>query len=719
MAIVNDPEEPIVRDDRLPASVMPLTSKMRRRIAASILARRGEILSEWWDSQFDEGRIRRYAVEGVDGRDKDTLVRTFLDPLLNLLIGYVRTGEDRYQDAYLDERLRYAPHRASPLVRVRFFDEVLPADEAAIIGASQLPSELPSALWAVLTEVHAPLRSAPSQSPLRFLTLGDCLMTELRVSLTGLCRRIGIDLDMRALYFSALTGRGLCVDQVVGFLKEFPADLIALSFLSFEGIPFYRPLLREAGRLAPAQLAERVAAIMALIGEFLGRLREHTDAPFLIHNAGGLPLNRLRRYFPFLPSHSKGSTRALRALNDALSELAVNTPNTLLIDEVAVVRTKGHHACAAPMIPRGIARNAYFHTSMFGKYLSEHYIDILQSYKTLGRAKVLLVDFDDTLWEGVMADGPVKHRHDLQSLLRRVKEAGILLVAVSKNEPAHVRWDEMTLQPSDFILHKIGWDLKVQSISDAARELNLGLDSFVFLDDNPVERELVQRQFPMICALEPTCPSCARWLERMVQFPNTRDTEEARTRTEMYRQQSVRQKALRQRFEYPSMMADLGLAVCFRCATRGDLDRVAELIQRTNQFNTTTIRYSKQELRTILDGGRHAVYVATLSDKFGSAGMVCVAIIERKGNDRVFDSFVMSCRAMGFELERLMLRLVIDSESSDATRFVGRFHPTDRNTPCKDLFSSNGFSRWDAREWVLEPDATRPEKPVWFKTIAD
>jgi FkbH-like protein len=282
-----------------------------------------------------------------------------------------------------------------------------------------------------------------------------------------------------------------------------------------------------------------------------------------------------------------------------------------------------------------------------------------------------------------------------------------------------VRWDEMTLKPSDFALHKIGWDLKVQSISDSARELDLGLDSFVFIDDNPVERELVERQFPMICTLDPTDPSCARWLERMLRFPNTRDTEEARTRTEMYRSQSLRRDALRQPFDYPSMMAGLGLTVRFRRATRGDLDRVLELIQRTNQFNTTTIRYSKQELQALLESDHHAVYIAALSDKFGSVGLVCVAIIERKLSDRIFNSFVMSCRAMGFELERLVLRLVIDAESSNATRFVGRFLPTSRNTPCKDFFSRTGFARRDDCEWVLEPNATRPEKPVWFKIMAD
>src|SRR5262249_9698834 len=162
---------------------------------------------------------------------------------------------------------------------------------------------------------------------------------------------------------------------------------------------------------------------------------------------------------------------------------------------------------------------------------------------------------------------------------------------------------------------------------------------------------------------------------------NTRATDEARLRTEMYRQQARRREALNGSFDYPAMMASLELEVRFGPANRKDLDRIAELIQRTNQFNTTTIRYSKPELEAFLAGGRHGVYVAALSDKFGSVGLVGVVIVERQGDERVFQSFVMSCRAMGFELERLMLRLVLEAEESGAARFVGRFVPTDRNTP--------------------------------------
>src|SRR5206468_2096228 len=114
---------------------------------------------------------------------------------------------------------------------------------------------------------------------------------------------------------------------------------------------------------------------------------------------------------------------------------------------------------------------------------------------------------------------------------------------------------------------------------------------------------------------------------------------------------AVRREALGQAFDYPTMMASLGLEAAFRRATRRDLDRVAELIQRTNQFNTTTVRHGKPRLQAFLDDANTAVYVASLADKFGAIGLVGVVIVERRGGDRVFESFVMSCRAMGFGLE--------------------------------------------------------------------
>ena len=325
------------------------------------------------------------------------------------------------------------------------------------------------------------------------------------------------------------------------------------------------------------------------------------------------------------------------------------------------------------------------------------------------------MDFDNTLWDGVMADGPVRHQTERQRLLKRLKDSGILLVAVSKNDPANVRWEEMALTPDDFVLQKIGWGLKVESVSQAAQELDLGLDSFALIDDNPVEREFVRSQLPAVHTLDGSDPVAWHWIERMFQFPNTRDTEEGKARTQMYREQAKRREALSGGFNYGEMMRSLGLRVRFGPAERSDLNRVTELVLRTNQFNTTTRRHDRTRLQEYLESPDYGVYVVALEDRFGELGLVSVAIVER-GEERLFDSFIMSCRAMGFGLEQLMLALVLRAEGRDRP-FVGLFLQTDRNMPAMDLFRDGGFVQRSESEWVLPPTAPPPSLPDWFAVL--
>jgi FkbH-like protein len=146
----------------------------------------------------------------------------------------------------------------------------------------------------------------------------------------------------------------------------------------------------------------------------------------------------------------------------------------------------------------------------------------------------------------------------------------------------------------------------------------------------------------------------------------------------------------------------------------GDLDRLCELVQRTNQFNTTTIRYSKAQLQEMMASPRYGIYVAHLSDRFGKQGLVLAVVVSRQGDVCTFESFVMSCRAMGFELERLALALTIEAEE-DAHTFVGRFVPTERNNPAAELYSAHGFVTAGPEEWILGPGAERPQAPDWFE----
>jgi FkbH-like protein len=688
---------------------------LRRRIAQWLEENRRALVPRLYEAQFDPGLVSRYAIAGVDSESRASLEHHYLNPLLRLLIGYAWTGESRFKEVYLDERLRYAPHQAAPAQRLAFFDEVLHADEQAILRTAGRESALALAVVAFLQELHAPLVTRGDSDRVHLLAVGDCLMNELRVFLPGRCREHGIDLDMRCLYFSASQGRSVGTAQVAQRLTSSPPDLIACSFFSYQGLPPYAALLREADDLGRRSVAERVAAVMNTVRAFCDDLRRLVDTPFLIHNVSGLPLTPARHHVPILPPLSRGRKRLVEALNEAVSDLVTSMPNALLLDEWQVTAARGHRRCARSLLPKAVAKDAFFHTSRFGDYLAEPYTELVRSYRDLRKAKVLLVDFDNTLWDGVMAEGPVHHNHAAQALLRQLREAGMLLVALSKNDPGSVRWEEMVLQPSDFVLQKISWNLKVQSIQEAAEALNLGMDSFVLIDDSPAERDLVHSQLPLVRVLNAADPYTWRALARLLAFPNTRDTEEARARTEAYRAQALRHEAKTAALDYPAMMASLQLRARFGRAREADLKRISELVQRTNQFNTTTIRYSWATLHQFLKSPGHAVYVAELADKFGEFGLVAVAIITRQADDAVFEAFVMSCRAIGVGLENLVVQLVLAEER--ASRFIGHFVPTDRNGPATGLFAENGFTRIGETEWLFDGSTLRPDPPPWIRVL--
>ena len=689
------------------------TPRQRSAVAKTLRGARDEIVSAWHRSQFDASFLDRYGVAGAAELSPDAAIRSFIDPLFRLLVEYAATGEARFREVYLDERLRYAPHLAEPEVRRAFFSELLAEDERAVLASTRASASQHAALRALLGEIHAPLlASLAGAKTIRLVAVGDCLMADIRSFLTARARAADIHLDVRTLYFSTVADRSLSTDSVMRFIEQNPTDLIALSFLTFSALPLYPALLRAADRSDRAECEASMAGLLSVMQRSLEHLRQHTDAPFLLHNASGLPLTPWRERLP-MPPIASGRRRMLAELNARIGELAGSIRNTIVIDEARVAREKGVRECARTALPASITRHAFFHTNRLGEHLAPEYDDVVRSFAQLRRAKVLVVDLDNTLWNGVMAEGPVTHFVERQKLLKQLKNAGMLLAVASKNDPASIRWNELSLSPEDFVLLKINWGLKVESVRQAAQELDLGLDSFVFIDDNPVERDLMTRELPKVRTLDATDPTTWRWVERLLVFPNTRDTDEARTRTELYKQQVSRREEMSKGFDYGAMMHSLGLEVEFGRARASDLARLAELVQRTNQFNTTTIRYTREQLSSLLKRDDHRVYVGSLRDKFGDLGLVASAIVRDGPGERIIESFVMSCRAMGFQLELLVLRLVLTTEGRTQP-VVGRFVPTDRNAPAAELFSSQHFLSRGPTEWVLATDAMLPEAPDWF-----
>ncbi len=374
-----------------------------------------------------------------------------------------------------------------------------------------------------------PLVVAESGPVVRVLAMGDSLLDELCLFLAAACRRDGVMLDMHHLRFGEVVNRSLDAAEPLAVVSQQSVDLIALSFLTYEGIPAYHALLRDGETLSSSDLEVRVEAIVGLMRGFLSTLRNHTDAPFLVHGVCGLPLSRWRRHLPVVASLSPARRRIRELLNREIRTLVEHTPNALFIDEAAIATSVGLRACEHSATPPSVNPQARFRTSRFGELLSESYARIVLAYARLHKTKALLVDFDETLWNGVMADGPVEHHRDRQRLLLRLKESGILLVAVSNSDPANIRWDEMQLKPEDFTLLKTSWGVKADAIRAASNELDLGLDSMVLIDDNPVERALVREHLPNVCALDANDDRTWDGLIQMLNFPNTKETGEARS----------------------------------------------------------------------------------------------------------------------------------------------------------------------------------------------
>ena len=276
----------------------------------------------------------------------------------------------------------------------------------------------------------------------------------------------------------------------------------------------------------------------------------------------------------------------------------------------------------------------------------------------------------------------------------------------------------MALSADDFVSLKISWDMKIQAIREIAMELNLGRDSFVFLDDNAAERELVRGEFPEVVCLDSNDRETWEALARLFQMPNTRQTDEARRRTVMYKEQARRDAEIsEQSSDYPTLMSRLQLRASMGRAQPRDLDRVVELFQRTNQFNTTTIRYSRGEIESFVssntgpNGTGPDVLIGKLSDKFGDLGVVCAVVLNRGRDELVIQNFVMSCRAMGFGMEQLMLAHILEQSPDIPT--IGRFIPSGRNEPASALFKSCGFQEISSGTWRAE-QGHRLARPEWI-----
>jgi len=321
-----------------------------------------------------------------------------------------------------------------------------------------------------------------------------------------------------------------------------------------------------------------------------------------------------------------------------------------------------------------------------------------------GPFKVIVLDCDNTLWKGVCGeDGPLgvevtaPHRA-LQDFMIGQMKAGMLLCLCSKNNEKDAlevfdQRSDMPLKRNHLVSWRINWNSKSENIRSLATELNLGLDSFIFIDDNPVECADVRINCPSVLTLQlpRNTESFASFLDHVWAFDHTGSTEEDQNRTRMYRESTARQQYRGQSLSLKDFVKGLQLRVEIAEATEDHLDRVSQLTFRTNQFNFTTIRRSKSEIKNLLKREGVNCMVVSVVDRFGDYGLVGVLIYEIGADRFRVDTLLLSCRVLGRGVEHSLVARLGQLAIKDGREFVEfTYSPTEKNQLALEFITSIG-----------------------------
>ena len=369
--------------------------------------------------------------------------------------------------------------------------------------------------------------------------------------------------------------------------------------------------------------------------------------------------------------------------------------------------------------------------NIFFKNIANETLSIISNYKGNTR-KLIILDLDDTLWGGVVGDlgwnqlrlgghDPVGEAFvDFQIGLKKLKNSGIILAISSKNDEsvalnAIKSHPEMVLQITDFAAWKINWNDKAQNIHLLLQELNLGPQSAVFIDNSPVERSRVQLEFPEM--LVPDWPTdetdYLKALTSLSCFDKPTISFEDHHRTEMMAQEAKRRDLKNSTSSIDGWLSSLGIKCYVEPLNTGNLNRVVQLLNKTNQMNLKTRRLSPHELTTWCSTKNNKIYAVRVQDKFGDYGLTGIIGVSKTEQQLLIEDYILSCRVMGRKVEETMLSVVYElSKRMGCKEIVAQYLKTEKNQPCYRFFKSSGFEEknnnglftWDTKNQYPAPN---------------
>ena len=347
--------------------------------------------------------------------------------------------------------------------------------------------------------------------------------------------------------------------------------------------------------------------------------------------------------------------------------------------------------------------------------------------------KCVVLDLDNTLWGGAIGDdglaGITLGGLDdgeafvaFQRFLRELKRRGIILAVASKNDHNNAvlpfrEHPDMILREEDISVFVANWDNKADNIRTIQKVLNIGFDSMVFLDDNPFERNLVREFIPDILVPElPEDPACyVRALAELNLFETSSFSEADRQRPEQYREESKRGIARLQYANVDDYLASLGMTIKLERFNSFNLSRIAQLVQRSNQFNLATRRYGEAACEAFMNDPEHwAPFTLTLADKFGDYGLISVVVLKLEQDEIDIDEYLMSCRVLQRGVERFAMNAIFAlAAERGAKRVRGRYIKTAKNSMVSKFYADFGFEKAaegpdGSVEWVLSVERYEP-----------
>ena len=369
--------------------------------------------------------------------------------------------------------------------------------------------------------------------------------------------------------------------------------------------------------------------------------------------------------------------------------------------------------------------------------LASEYAKYFRALKGLSK-KCLVVDLDNTLWGGIVGeDGPngIKLNHqypgsafiEFQEAIFALYKRGIILAIASKNNPEDV--DEvfeshpnMLLKKDHFASMEINWNPKSESIKKIAKGLNISLEHMVFVDDNPVECEQVREALPTVSVIHlgKQPEHFVNLLSKEGLFDTISFSLEDRSRSQLYKQRAQSEELKNSSASLEDFYRNLKMSVCFMPINEESLVRAAQLTQKTNQFNLTTIRYTEVDIAERMRDSNWVLRTVQVKDRYGDNGIVGLVMTKKEKEQLSIDTFLLSCRVIGRTIETAMLAFILKiAKTENFHSVVGKIIPTQKNVPARDFYRQHNFklvegseSGWSTWQYAVGKDLI--PYPDWF-----